>query len=171
MTLLPQTSGATISECGQYRYLLWRVWDTSLPTVAFVMLNPSTADAQADDPTIRRCVAFARDWGYGRLDVVNLFPLRATNPAVLSKHADPLGPAGLADTAILDAVRGAPLIICAWGGKSVARRRADTVLRQLLGIAGLSDRLHHIGLNQDGSPKHPLYIAASVRPQRWACHA
>jgi len=168
MTLLPRSSGATISECGQYRYLLWRVWDDSLPSVVFVMLNPSTADGQVDDPTVRRCVAFARDWGYGRLDVVNLFPLRATNPSVLRHHADPLGPAGLADAAILDIARAAPMIVCAWGGQSMARKRADTVLRLMLGITGLSKRLHHIGLNQDGSPKHPLYIAASVRPQRWA---
>jgi len=168
MTLLPQASGATISECGQYRYLLWRVWDESLPSVAFVMLNPSTADGQVDDPTVRRCVAFARDWGYGRLDVVNLFPLRATNPSALRRHADALGPAGLANAAILDIARAASLIVCAWGGQSMARKRADTVLRLMLGIPGLSERLHHIGLNQDGSPKHPLYIAASVRPQRWA---
>jgi hypothetical protein len=75
--------GAVISECGTYRYKLWRIWDESLPMVLFIMHNPSTADADLDDPTIRRCINFAKDWGYGGMYVGNVSPYRSTNPEVI----------------------------------------------------------------------------------------
>ena len=73
-------SGACFDSTGAYRYRLWREWDVSKPSVTFVMLNPSTAGAKDDDPTIRRCLSFARSWGFGRLEVVNLCAYRATSP-------------------------------------------------------------------------------------------
>jgi hypothetical protein len=82
--------GAQLSDCGSYRYRLWREWDTSRPTLAFLMLNPSTADHLNDDPTIVRCLSRAVASNFGRLDVANLFPLRATDPDALLTHADPL---------------------------------------------------------------------------------
>jgi hypothetical protein len=82
--------GATLSDCGRYRYRLWRRWADG-PTVLFVMLNPSTADADVDDPTIRRCIGFARSWGAGALEVVNLYAWRATQPAELKAAVGPVG--------------------------------------------------------------------------------
>ena len=155
--------GAQLSDCGTYRYRLWRAWDASRPTLAFVMLNPSTADHLVDDPTIARCFARAVANNFGRLEVANLFPLRTTNPELLLSHADPLGPRSLANRAILEAVDRASMVICAWGSAKSAATRAAGVM-QLLRITGMHARLFHLGLNQDGSPKHPLYVPASMRP-------
>ena len=79
-------SGAVIT--GDYRYLLWREWDNSHKTVSFIMLNPSRADAQVNDPTITRCINFAKSWGYGRLEVVNLFAYRTPKPSLLKQAAE-----------------------------------------------------------------------------------
>ncbi|MFP3564752.1 DUF1643 domain-containing protein [Paraburkholderia sp. SIMBA_030] len=156
--------GAHISDCGTYRYRLWREWDRSRPTLAFLMLNPSTADHLTDDQTVTRCLLRAAAGKYGRLEVANLFPLRATNPAELLTHADPVGPTGPADGAVLDAIDRAGMVICAWGAHSAAAPRAAEVMR-IIRLTGMRNKLYHLGLNKDGSPKHPLYIAASTRPK------
>lgn len=153
---------ATISECGTYRYRLGRVWDECLPTVVFVMLNPSTADADLDDPTIRRCCGFAKAWGYGGIEVVNLFGLRATNPDELRRHPDPIGHLGT--PAIGDAVIGAPLVVAAWGTHGALYGRGAKV-RRLIGEWG--GTLHHLGLTKDGHPRHPLYLRGDTEPTRW----
>lgn len=167
MNLFPSQDGAELSACGQYRYRLWREWDADTPRCAFIMLNPSTADADTNDPTITRCIARARELGCGRLDVVNLYPLRATDPDQLLRHPSPAGPRGKADGAILDAVDGARYVICAWGAHSAAPARADEVLRLIVTL-GFGNALYHLGLNKDGSPKHPLYLPSSARPKRWS---
>jgi hypothetical protein len=155
--------GAHLSDCGTYWYRLWREWDKSRPTLVFLMLNPSTADHRVDDPTVTRCLARAVANNFGRLEVANLFPLRATNPDELLTHPDPLGPRNPANGAILDVVDRASMVICAWGShKATAARAADVM--QLLRITGMHARLFHLGLNQDGSPTHPLYIAANTQP-------
>jgi hypothetical protein len=161
--------GAQLSDCGSYRYRLWREWDTSRPTLAFLMLNPSTADHLNDDPTIVRCLSRAVASNFGRLDVANLFPLRATDPDALLTHADPLGPRAAANGAILDLVDCASMVICAWGSHRAAPTRAAEVMH-LLRITGMTGKLFHLGLNQDGSPRHPLYVAASAPPQPFAFH-
>jgi hypothetical protein len=146
---------------GPYRYRLWREWGpASMGSCCFVMLNPSTADAQHDDPTIRRCISFATRWGYGRLDVVNLYALRATKPIELRRHSDPIGPRG--DVAIEEAVRGARLVVAAWGVHGTERRHASVAdaLRRMGGVSVL-------GLTKAGRPKHPLYVAGITRPQPW----
>jgi hypothetical protein len=163
---LTGSTGAIFSDCERYRYRLWREWDNSLPAICFLMLNPSTADELANDPTVARCEARAVAMKYGRLDVVNLFPWRATDPEELLKVPDPVGPPNKADGAIMDAVDRASLVICAWGAHRAAVARAAEVLR-IIRIAGFHGRLFHLGLNQDGSPKHPLYIANKVKPQRY----
>ncbi|RKP48470.1 DUF1643 domain-containing protein [Trinickia fusca] len=162
--------GAEFSDCGSYRYLLWREWDRAHPTVAFLMLNPSTADHRVTDPTIARCLAWAVKEAFGRLEVVNLYPLRATNPNKLLQHPDPLGERALADAAIVKAIERASTVICAWGSHRAARERAIEVMR-LLSAAGAQHKLFHLGLNHDGSPKHPLYLAASVRPGHFELRA
>ena len=154
---------ARISADGVYRYALWREWKFPLtqPTWAtFVMLNPSTADHQVDDPTIRRCVAFADALGATGMVVVNLYAYRATNPAELWTVADPIGPDGddtLAEFLALSARHGGPLI-AAWGAHA-RPDRVDTVLS----MPG-ADRMQALGLTKSGGPRHPLYLRADAQP-------
>jgi len=168
-TLCTQTlageTGAIFSDCEQYRYRLWREWDRNLPALGFIMLNPSTADHQADDPTVTRCLQHAIAGRYGRLEVVNLFPLRSTDPDVLLAHPAPLGDLpDLNDATIMDAIDRCAMVICAWGAHKAAPARATEVL-QMIRMCGRGALLYHLGLNRDGSPKHPLYVAAKTRPQ------
>lgn len=152
------TKTAIISPCGRYRYNLTRQWQASCFSLPFVMLNPSTADADLDDPTIRRCMAFARRDGYGGISVFNLFALRATDPAELRKTSDPFGPENrkhLAELAIRAADFRVP-IVCAWG---TGGWLADTALIHLLANSGAE--LLCLGTTQAGHPKHPLYIKGS----------
>ena len=86
-----QKAGAEFSKDRKYRYRLWREWNKTKPAVLFVMLNPSTADELVLDSTVSRCLSFAKEWGYGRLEVANLFALRATDPKELNKVEDPVG--------------------------------------------------------------------------------
>lgn len=154
--------GAEFSGCRAYRYTLWREWDASLPTVNFVGLNPSTATETVDDPTIRRCVRFAQDWGYGRLFVTNIFAFRATDPADMKRAADPIGPDNgrwLRETA-----RSAGLVIAAWGAHGEWRGRGPYVLTRLQ-VDGIA--VHCLGVTKDGHPKHPLYLRADTRPILW----
>lgn len=151
---------ARISDCGRYRWWLARRWVPSAEPARialFVMLNPSTANALVDDPTIRRCRAFARDLGCGVLEVVNLYGLRSTDPAQLLLDPDPVGP--MNDAAIAWAASRADVVIAAWGtfaGRSQAREaRVDTVR------ALLPDELVCLGRTRDGHPRHPLYLPAS----------
>lgn len=146
---------AVISECGTYRYELIRRWDASLPRVGWIMLNPSTADASVDDPTIRRCIGFAKSWGYGGIVVRNLYALRATDPRELWKHPSPTGPDN--DTYLMESVD-EPITVCAWGANG---RRGDAVINAL-SDAGAA--LHHLGLTKAGVPKHPLYLKSDLRP-------
>src|SRR3989449_11540410 len=118
--LPPMRTDACFSRCGTYRYALWRRWAAG-PQVLFVMLNPSTADAQRDDPTIRRCIGFARRWGCGGIEVVNLFALRATDPRRLRYTRDPVGPENVAHLA--RAAGRASLVGAAWGADPAARSR------------------------------------------------
>ncbi|KJK22082.1 hypothetical protein UB46_23480 [Burkholderiaceae bacterium 16] len=157
-------AGCILSDCEQYRYRLWREWDPSRPALGFIMLNPSTADHHVNDPTITRCLQRALAGRYGRLEVVNLFPLRSTDPNGLLAHPAPLGDERKADGAIMNALDRCSLMICAWGAHKAAPARAAEVLR-IVRMCGRGALLHYLGLNQDGSPKHPLYVAAKVRPQ------
>lgn len=160
-------AGCILSDCEQYRYRLWREWDRTQAALGFIMLNPSTADHQVNDPTITRCLQRALAGRYGRLEVANLFPLRSTDPDGLVAHPAPLGDrADRNDGAIMGALDRCSLVICAWGAHKAAPARAAEVLR-IIRLCGRGTLLHHLGLNQDGSPKHPLYIAAKVRPQRF----
>lgn len=152
---------AIISPCGKYRYLLQRSWDAQLQAVCFIMLNPSTADANVDDPTIRRCLGFAKTLGFGQLEVCNLFGLRATDPLELKKHADPVGnPAN--DEQLLVSAKTCHLVICAWGTLGVLRSRNAEVLAMLRG-AGIAP--HALRISKHGHPTHPLYLPANLTPK------
>lgn len=158
-------NGATLSPCRQWRYQLWRSWDDAKPTCAFIGLNPSTADETKDDPTIRRCIAFSKLWGFGRFEMLNLFAWRSTDPRGLLDTADPVGP--LNDAVIRGRTGVVARTVLAWGShrKSAALTRLVSVrgLELTLRLGDLGVRgLGHLGRNDDRQPKHPLYLAAST---------
>ena len=147
-------STAEISPCGLYRYTLTRKIDSPFRWVRpalFIMLNPSTADANQDDPTIRRCLSFAKREGCTHLTVVNLFALRATNPKELICHPDPIGP--LNNIRIAEEIEKHKfgLIVGAWGSHPFAKGRADLIKSKYGPFLCL-------GKTKDGSPRHPLYV-------------
>lgn len=160
---------AFISPDGLYRYWLSRRWDTldlHADVVAFCMLNPSTADAERDDATIRRCVKFAREWGYDKLVVVNLFAFRSTNPKALNSAADPVGAEN--DRFILEAAEHCDIFVCAWGTQGSARhffRDADVI--RMLRADGHGPKLRHLGLTTGHCPRHPLYLRGDTIPKEW----
>ncbi len=156
-------SGAIVDSTEVYRYALWRVWDESLPRLGFIMLNPSTADATGDDPTIRRCIGFARALHFGAVDVVNLFAYRATDPARLAQVGDPIGPEN--DHYILQAAGHSTKLVAAWGCRGELLGR-DAAVRHLLQHM----TLYCLGLTQNGYPHHPLYLRADARLMRWIPH-
>lgn len=165
-------SAATISPCGQYRYTLHRHIPSVLRWVRpclFVMLNPSTADATKDDPTIRRCVNFAKREGCTGLTVVNLFALRATDPGELGKHADPIGPENakhLAEQIIEHQQIG--IIVAAWGANPMAMRYESIgVLKMALRNAGALC----LGMTAEGHPRHPLYVKSDQPLIPWGPNA
>ena len=156
------TASAVISKCGRYRYELWRIWDASGPLLEFVMLNPSTADGSIDDNTIRRCIAFAKAWGYGGIVVRNLYALRATNPEVLLNYSgDSYGPRN--DEFLGNHV--ADCTVVAWGAHAATLSPEAVATIRTLQLC--RPQLFCLGTNQNGSPKHPLYVPADRTPTRW----
>jgi hypothetical protein len=149
---------AVFDDSGRYRYSLTRIWALDGPLAVFVMLNPSTADAERDDPTIRRCVGLARSWGYGRLEVVNLFAYRTHDPRVLASATEPEGPENA--TYVSAATQRADLIVAGWGNAG-ARLGADRAICSRL------DRAHCLGLTRLGQPRHPLYVPRDTQPVPW----
>jgi len=157
--ILDADTGARFSRCKRYRYVLWRRWDEDRPLVMMIGLNPSTADASRDDPTIRRCIGFARDWGAGGLVMTNLFAFRATDPSDLRRAADPVGPRN--DWWIRRMGRLCPTIVAVWGNEGTLQRRSAKLRERL------TDRLHVIRLNRSGEPAHPLYLPSGLQPTPW----
>lgn len=154
---------AILSQCGQYRYYLRRqiAGAQSSRTLAFIMLNPSTADATKNDPTIGRCMSFAATWGYSEMIVGNLYALRSSDPSVLKTSLDPVGPE---NANWLDHIAcKAETIVCAWGGNAAAER-AQAFYTQMTD-AGRA--LYCLGMNKDRSPKHPLYIKGTKQLEEW----
>lgn len=145
-------NGAQFSECGKYRYALWRIWNDSKPLVMFVGLNPSTADEDSDDPTIRRLYGFANSWGYGGFYMMNLFAYVTAYP----KELQTVEPVGQNDTWLREIGSKCERVVFAWGKFGFKEREAE--LMKMFPLA------YAIALNKDGSPKHPLYIKSDVRP-------
>lgn len=157
-----------ISPNGIYRYRLCRKYAglldrPFLTPCVFVMLNPSTADADRDDPTIRRCLGYARAWGRGDLFVVNLFALRATDPSRLYAHADPVGPEneGIVREIVGFARLTGGIVVCGWGRHGVLHHQDRAMLRWLRdeGVAP-----HCLATTRDGQPRHPLYLPRDLSP-------
>lgn len=148
---LLMTRAADISPCGRYRYSLTRRWSDA-PLLAFVMLNPSIADADIDDPTIRRCMGFARREAFGGIRVANLFAFRATNPHDLWTEADPFGPFN--DDALRRLADFDTPVVCGWGIHGGGNNHAIVLMQQ----AGAD--LRCLGRTKGGYPRHPLYVRA-----------
>lgn len=155
-------SEALYSPCGAYRYLLTRRWGEG-GLLLYVMLNPSTATEERNDPTIERCERRARMLGHGGLAVANLFGFRATYPADLRAAPDPVGPEN--DAVLMQAAAGAGTILCGWGNHGALMGRGPLVAGQL---RGTGRPVCHLGLTRDGHPRHPLYVGYAVAPQVWA---
>jgi hypothetical protein len=156
-------SGATFSNDRKHRYALWRIWDDDLPKLVVIGLNPSTADEAADDPTIRRCIGFARREGMGGLLMLNLHTWRARDPDEL----DAIGYKKSYETALKEnrrifqrvaSMHHDGLFVAAWG----AHFGAPSQWRRLDARKWLPN-LYCFGMTQTGMPKHPLYLAASTK--------
>lgn len=145
-----------------YRYTLWRSWDAGKSRVLFIMLNPSVANSVDSDPTLRRCISFARSWSMGSIEIVNLFAMISPYPDVLKQAAEPIGEEN--DSYIQQALTRAALVVLAWGAcKHIGQRNLD--IRRLL-----EDReVHCLGRTQGGFPRHPLYLAheTPLIPYSW----
>lgn len=157
---------AILSPCGTYRYTLSRRIPCVLRWIKpalFIMLNPSTADATEDDPTIRKCIGFAKSWQHTDLTVVNLFALRATKPIELLKHPDPVGPDNdkhVAEQIEKHAQIGT--IVVAWGANKLAQGRARAIAPLLKGAP-----VKALQITKDGSPWHPLYVRYDAELTDW----
>jgi len=155
---------ALISECGKYRYTLTREWDVTKGKIVFIMLNPSTADAEFDDPTIRRCINFAKDWGYGSLTVGNLYAYRTSSPEVLFARNNTVEENKINDE-WLKTICYTNAVILAYGAKKLSINRARQVMETLSDITMIG--LYHLGLSKDGYPRHPLYLPGDTKPIKW----
>ena len=144
----------------QYRYVLHRSWNAQLPAIMFLMMNPSTADIEMDDPTVAKCQVFARRWGSGSIYVTNTFAYRATDQRDLLAATDPIGPEN--DRHILATARRVERIIVAYGQPHKALRQRGLDVCSLLRRNGYE--LHALQVNADGSPRHPLYIGGETKP-------
>lgn len=155
---------AEISDCGRYRYRLRRAWAPGAK-ILWIMLNPSTADAETDDATIRRCVGFSKRFGAGSLEVVNLFALRATKPVELARARDPVGQRNAAELLMSVQMDKPPLHrIVAWGaggGRQLVEREAE--FWRLFGHIPL----WCLGTTAAGHPRHPLRLAAMTHLERY----
>lgn len=145
---------AVFSPCRKWRYSLFRIWDDSIRPVAFIGLNPSTADEENDDPTVRRCINYARAWGAGGLVMLNAFAYRATDPRDMKAARDPVGPDN--DKALAFNAKAASLVVAAWGVHGAFMDRGEAVRRLVPG-------LHCLGVTKEGFPKHPLYLRKDLK--------
>lgn len=144
---------AILSDDKMYRYQLSRIWDESKSPILFIMLNPSTADADADDPTIRRVIRFATSWGYGGVYVANLYAFRSTDPKALKHADDPIGNENVAH--ITQLIGMVSKVVYAWGNNQ----------KEPSWLSELVQTPYCIDLSKKGIPKHPLYLKNELIPK------
>jgi len=155
---------AVFDETRQYRYSLMRSWDSNLPAILFIGLNPSTADEHENDPTIVRCMTFAKEWGYGTLYMCNLFAYRATNPKEM-KTRSKAAIGAMNDRYLLEMMHEVKTIVCAWGNDGQYLDRGKDVLWQL--HLNVPEKLFYFHLTNKGQPCHPLYLAKKSELQQF----
>lgn len=146
---------ATADIRGEYRYTLTRVWNSTVPMITFVLLNPSTADAVQLDPTLRRCVGFSKREGFGGMTILNLYAFRATDPRVMLAAPDPVGPDN--DRVLAEATG---MVVAGWGTNAAPERVTQAL--------ALLPPLHALGVTRDGHPRHPLYVPRDEPLIEWA---
>ena len=151
-------SNAKFSNDGVYRYALWRTWDQSLEKLLFIGLNPSTADEVKDDPTMRRCIRFSKDFGFGGFIMANIFAFRSTDPKKLKKIKNPIGNKN--DFWIKKLNKEAGMTIAAWGTHGDYLNRGKEVSRML-------KNLYCLRKTKNGFPSHPLYLPANLKPIKY----
>lgn len=159
-------NGAEFSTCEKYRYRLWRVWDTSLPLMFFILMNPSTADETANDPTIERQCRRAKRLGYGGVVILNCGAIRCTDSHTAWSDEDPIGPENL-ETISEEIHRHPDSVFVAGWGTPAAKYGADEPIKAMFLSNGIP--LWSLGINQDGSPRHPLYVGYDVELQEYVC--
>jgi hypothetical protein len=157
LSLLPQPVDAIFSPCRKYRYVLWRRWaeDWASNYAMFICLNPSTADETNDDPTVRRCIKFSKDWGYSGFLMTNLFAYRATKPKDMMAAHDPVGVDN--DKHLIEHAAKAGIVIAAWGNHGTYGGRH-------LKVKAMLPRLHCLKITSSGMPGHPLYLPQTLKP-------
>lgn len=144
------------SSCRKYRYVLWREWDKNNPKYAmFIGLNPSTADETLDDPTIRRCIQFSKDWGYGSLCMTNIFAFRTPEPKIMKLESAPIGEDN--DKYLLEYSKDAAIVIACWGNDGKYLNRGEYIKK-------LIPNLYCLKLSKNGNPWHPLYLKKDLKP-------
>jgi len=153
---------AVFSPCRKWRYHLKQVWDDTKPNLLWMMLNPSTADETQNDPTVERCEQRARQWGYGGVEVYNIFAYRATDPSDMKAQAEPIGPDNDKWAAEFAKQSQHTLAILGWGEHGKHRDRGAEVLKIIQSHQG---QVQVLKVNKSGHPKHPLYIGYKQKPQ------
>jgi len=146
-------SGAIFSNCREYRYVLWRIWDDDMPKVMFIGLNPSTADETDDDPTIRRCIGFAKRWGFGGVYMLNIFAYKAVQPEQMKKAADSIGAEN--DGYLARYAEMSSLVIGAWGNHGVYLNRGA-------GVIEMFPTMQCMKMTKRNQPAHPLYLRSDI---------
>lgn len=145
------------SPCRKYRYTLIRDLGEGNGQCSFICLNPSTADETRDDPTVRRCMNFARGWGYRTFCMLNLFAYRSTDPSVMKAQADPVGPEN--DKWIDEVVSKSDLVVAAWGNHGTFQfREIDVISRH-------RQKIHYLKMTSQHCPSHPLYLLSTIVPK------
>jgi hypothetical protein len=164
-------STALISDCQKYRFHLTRVWDESKPSICWMLLNPSTADAEKLDPTLTRCLGYSVDWGYGQMHILNIFAFRATDPKVMMAVADPVGHnilvggTPVSNDGYLTLIPGiCHMTVAGWGGGGTFKGRYVEVAK-LAQVRGL--KFQCLGQTKTGQPRHPLYLAKNTKLENW----
>jgi len=153
------TSGALFSKNRKYRYVLWRIWDPKKPMLNFICLNPSVADEHQDDPTLRRCIRFAKEWNYGGLYITNLFAYCTVSPKELMKAKKPIGKEN--DEWLQNITVESKKVVCAWGNNGSHLGR-DEVLME-----AFECKTYCLGMTKLGHPKHPLYVKGETKLKRF----
>lgn len=171
------TGGAEFGPMGTddpHRYRLWRNLRQGIMShrlISFVLLNPSTATHTEDDPTIRRCIGYARAWGFGVMQVLNIFALRSTWPKALYDCPEEMAIGALNDLILIDQCRQSERVVCGWGVHGELHNRGgkvrELIIRNAAGYVAHGWKLNVLGLTKDGHPKHPLYLKKDLQPVHW----